>query len=458
MLASGKPINAIVLHSNRQNQPGADRAATSHCAIIPALHRRTVIVHVGRAGVPDMLPLEGVRVLDLSRYSAGPFCTRMLADYGADVIKIEDPRGGDPARNIGPFFHDEPDPEKSGLFLFLNTSKRSVTIDIKTKRGRDLIKALVRSADVLIEGFSPGTMDSLGLGYEALAAENPRLVMTSITNFGQTGPYRDWQVTDLTLYAMAGDMWGSGDPDLEPVKTAGRMATFHVGYAAALATSVALHSASAKGKGHWVDLSAYEATSQSIDFRLLKLMGYQHSKQVSKRLSPAATLGLANGIYPCSDGLFAFNVLPLAFPALLKMIGHEELLEEPAWATIPARARPDAAEEFDAYLIPWTIEHTRKEVQQAAMDHGVLGAPLNTMDGLLEDDHFRERSFFQTIDHPATGPIEYPGYNFDLYTGDDKPMPPRRPAPTLGQHTTEVMSVLGYDGEAIARLRSQGVV
>ena len=164
--------------------------------------------------MPDMLPLDGVRVLDLSRYTAGPFCTRILADYGADIIKVEDPNGGDPARYIGPFFHDEPDPEKSGLFLFLNTSKRSVTIDFKTERGKDLIKALVRSSDILIEGFPPGTMHSLGLGYETLAAVNPKLVMTSITNFGQTGPYRDWQVTDLTLYAMAGNMWGSGDPEL----------------------------------------------------------------------------------------------------------------------------------------------------------------------------------------------------------------------------------------------------
>ena len=408
--------------------------------------------------MPDMLPLDGVRVLDLSRYTAGPFCTRMLADYGADVIKVEDPNGGDPARYIGPFFHDEPDPEKSGLFLFLNTSKRSVTIDLKTERGKDVIKALVRSSDILIEGFAPGTMDALGLGYETLAAENPKLVMTSITNFGQTGPYRDWQVTDLTLYAMAGDMWGSGDPELEPVKTAGKMATFHVGYAAALASSVALHSATAKGKGHWVDLCAYEATSQSIDFRLLRLMGYQYTQKVEPRLSPAATLGLANGVYPCSDGLFAFNVLPNAFPALLSMIGHAYLLEQPGWATIQARARPDAAEEFDVYLIPWTLEHTRKEVQQAAMEYGILGAPLNTIDGLMDDEHFRQRGFFQTIDHPATGPIEYPGYNFAIHTDDGEPLPPRRPAPTLGQHTTEVLAELGYDGEAVSRLRSQGVV
>ena len=408
--------------------------------------------------MPDFLPLEGVRVLDLSRHTAGPFCTRMLADYGADVIKVEDPNGGDPARSIGPFYHDEPHPERSGLFLFLNTSKRSVTIDFRTERGRDLVRALARSSDLVIESFAPGVLAARGLGYDALASENPKLVMTSITNFGQGGPYRDWQVTDLTLYAMAGDMWGSGDPDLEPVKTAGRMATFHVGYAAALAASIALHSAAARGRGHWVDLSAYEVTSQSIDFRLLRLMGYQYTKVVEKRLSPAASLGIANGVFPCSDGLFAFNVLPTAFPAFLKMIGHEDLLQQPEWATIEARSRPEAAEEFDVYLVPWTLAHTRKEVQRAAMEHGILGAPLNTIDGLLEDEHFRARGFFQTIEHPATGPLEYPGYNFALHTGDGLPMPARRPAPTLGQHTAEVLSELGYDGESIARLRSQGVV
>ena len=138
--------------------------------------------------MPDVLPLDGVRVLDLSRYTAGPFCTRMLADYGADVVKVEDPNGGDPARSIGPFFHDQPHPEKSGLFLFLNTSKRSVTIDIKTERGKDLIKALVRSSDVLIESFPAGALDAHGLGYEALAAENPNLVMTSITKLRPDRP------------------------------------------------------------------------------------------------------------------------------------------------------------------------------------------------------------------------------------------------------------------------------
>ena len=376
-----------------------------------------------------------------------------------DLELIEqDPRGGDPARNLGPFFHDEPDPDKSGLFLFLNTSKRSITIDLKTERGRDILKELVGKADVLIESFSPGYMATLGLDYEALSEVNPRLVMTSISNFGQTGPYRDWQMTDLTLFAMAGNMWGSGDPDLAPVKTAGRMATYHVGYAAALATSIALMSAEKRGKGHWVDLSAYEVTSQSIDFRLLRLMGYQYTKRVEKRLSPAATLGLANGIYPCIDGLFALNVMATAFNALTRMIGVEYLLEDPQWNSIAARSRPDAAEEFDALLVPWTLEHTRREIQQACMDHGILGAPLNTIEGLLKDEHFTARGFFEAIDHPATGPLTYPGRQFRIHAGDGEPLPPRRPAPTLGQHTIEVLSDLGYSRESIGRLRSQGVI
>src|SRR5687768_15394925 len=165
--------------------------------------------------------LADLRVLDLTHYIAGPYCTKLLADYGADVIKIERPDSGDPARRYGPFPHDEPHPEKSALFLHLNTNKRGITLDLKTSAGKAMFVELVRKVDVLVENFQPRVMPSLGFSHEQLVRVNPRLVMTSISNFGQTGPYRDYKAQDILMYAMGGPMHQTGAPHREPVKMAG---------------------------------------------------------------------------------------------------------------------------------------------------------------------------------------------------------------------------------------------
>ena len=194
------------------------------------------------------LPLDGLRIVDLTQEAMGPFCTRLLADYGAEVIKIEPP-AGDPARALPPFAADTPGPERSGTFLFLNTNKRSVVLDLERPADRERLLDLVAGADAVVESFAPGTLDALGLGYDRLAAVNPRVVLTSITHFGQDGPYRDWQATDLTVYAMGGPMLTTGHIDHEPIRVAGRMASYQVGYMAALATAVGLHAAEARGTG-----------------------------------------------------------------------------------------------------------------------------------------------------------------------------------------------------------------
>ena len=160
----------------------------------------------------SVMPLDGYRVLDLSTMLTGPYCTRMLSDYGADVIKVE-PKGGDPARTHGPFLNDDPDPEKSGLFLFLNTNKRSITVDLESQSGQEIIKKLVKKSSILVENFN-----KLGLGYRDLSQINPSLVMTSITNFGQTGPYSNWEGVDITIWAMGGAMKTSGNGMYEPLK------------------------------------------------------------------------------------------------------------------------------------------------------------------------------------------------------------------------------------------------
>ena len=382
------------------------------------------------------MPLDDVRVLDLTRHAAGPFATRLLADCGADVIKIEPPEG-DPARRLPPFMGDEPGPDRSGTFLFLNTSKRSVVLDLKTGEGRARFLELAAGADVVVENFMPGTLERLGIGYEALREANPRLVLTSISNFGQDGPYRDWAGTDLTLYAMGGPMLVSGEASYEPLKTAGRMTSYHAGLVGALATAVALRAAELRGEGEHVDVSIYETALHSIDIRLARLMMYQYAGEYTTR--PTLAAGVGSGVYPCADGFFLMSNGPQRIHTALRMMGHEALLDTPEWATVEACSHVDRIDEFNALAFPWLLSHTRAEIRKACEEHGVMAGPINSVADLFEDENFAHRGFFQTIDHPDTGPLRYPGHHFQLRRPEG-PMPERRRAPLLGEHTDEVLA------------------
>ncbi|MSQ36136.1 MAG: CoA transferase [Dehalococcoidia bacterium] len=385
-----------------------------------------------------LMPLDDVRVIDLTLHTAGPFGTRILADYGADVIKVEPP-GGDPARLLPPFPNNEPGLERSALFQLLNTNKRSVVLDLKTATGRDRVLQLVGTAHAVVESFAPGTLARLGLGYDVLRAVNPSIVLTSISNFGQHGPYRDYAATDITLYGMGGAMFGSGDVDHEPLKTSGRMASYHGGYVGALATTVALHAAAQRGEGEHVDVSIFEAATHSIDMRLGRLLGYQHSGRVVSR--PGRASGVATGTFPCADGYFMLTGGGVYFTSTLRMVGRTDLLEQPEWATVEARAQPERIAEFEPILLEWTLAHTKAEIRRACQEHGVLGGPINTVADLLVDESFVERGFFQHVDHPVTGTLTIPGYHFRLHR-DEGPMPPRRHAPLLGEHTADVLAAL----------------
>lgn len=195
------------------------------------------------------MALSDIKVLDLTWYIAGPYCTKLLADYGAEVIKIEKPGCGDPARRMPPFFKDDPDPEKSGLFLHLNTNKRSITLNLKTEAGKDIFKKLVKKADIVVENFSPRVMSSLGLSYAELEKINPMIVMTSISNFGQAGPYRDFKASELVLSAMGSAMRSCGQPDREPLKLYGNVLQYQSGAVSAVATMGTLFGARTMGEG-----------------------------------------------------------------------------------------------------------------------------------------------------------------------------------------------------------------
>ncbi|MBM4415555.1 MAG: CoA transferase [Chloroflexi bacterium] len=402
--------------------------------------------------MPALMPLDDLRIIDLTQHTAGPFGTRILADYGADVIKIEPP-GGDPARRLPPFPNDEPGLERSALFQLLNTSKRSVVLDLRTAAAREHLLQLAATADAVVESFAPGTLARLGLGYDVLRAVNPRVVLTSISNFGQDGPYRDYAATDITLYGMGGAMFGSGDVDHEPVKTSGRMVSYHGGYVGALATAVALHAARQRGEGKHVDVSIFEAATHSIDMRLSRLMGYQHNGRVASR--PGRAAAVASGTFPCADGYFMLTGGGVYFTSTLHMIGRTDLLEHPDWATVEARSQPERIAEFEPILLEWTLAHTKAEIRRACQEHGVLGGPINSVADLLADESFVARGFFQQLEHPATGTLTIPGYHFRLHR-DDGAMPPRRRAPLLGEHTAEVLATLPEPAAAPQRVVAGG--
>ena len=206
--------------------------------------------------------LEGVKVLDLTHHVAGPYSTKLLADFGADVVKVEQP-SGDPARRIPPFYHDETGPDKSLLFLYLNTNKQGITLNLKTRQGLDLLMELVRDSDILVENFSPRVMPSLGLDYPSLKEINPSLVMVSIANFGQTGPYRDYKANDIVEYALGGLMYIFGGYHREPLKHALHQAQFKAGTNAASAALMALYHQRMTGIGQHVDVSIQESIASA---------------------------------------------------------------------------------------------------------------------------------------------------------------------------------------------------
>ena len=400
------------------------------------------------------MPLSGYRVIDLTTRYMGPFCTKMFADYGAEVIKIEPP-GGDPGRFQGPFFHDEPHIEKSALFLHLNANKQSVTLDLESQRGRQIIKDLVRDADIVVESFKPGYLPGLGLGYDDLKEVNPKIIMTSITNYGQTGPYRDYEGTDITLYATGAAMKASGQEGKDPLKLAGRIASFQTGNLATTATSMALWKREMTGEGDYIDISFFETWKGAIDRSTAFLMAYQYTGETAPRNWTAGAT-LASGVYACADGFFHVTGSgPLRFPRMMAMLGQEELLNESPWNDRAQWNLPESLELFESFFVPWMLEHTKAQLRELCQQYGVLGAPINATEDLLKDPHYQERNYWQEVDHPSTGPVTYPGFSFHMQA---TPNPPRRHAPLLGEHTSAVLQGLGYSQPDIALLRTQGVL
>ena len=402
-----------------------------------------------------MQALSDVRVLDLTHHIAGPYCTKMLADYGADVLKLERPGVGDVTRTMGPFPDDEPHPEKSGLFLHLNTNKRGITLDLKNATGRSIFLDLIKNIDVVIESFAPRTMPSLDLSYRTLEQINPRIILVSISNFGQTGPYRDYKASEMILHGIGGNLRNLGLPNREPNKYGTQIALRQAGLIATSATMAALFTRENNGQGEHVDVSIVETQAGTQDRRAPQIMTSQFVNQVFPRRVPGSAL--ASGTLPCKDGYISLSGGGARFPKVLVMLDRSDLLEDPRFATPAARAAPENAEVFNQeILIPWLMQRTMEEAWALAQKARVLSGPIYTSEALVADRHFQDRGMWVDVDHPVAGTHTLPGRPIIM---GETPWQLRRPAPLLGQHNEEVLqSHLGYDLQEISRLREMQII
>jgi crotonobetainyl-CoA:carnitine CoA-transferase CaiB-like acyl-CoA transferase len=409
----------------------------------------------GEASMPEAA-LADITVLDLTHHIAGPYCTKLLATYGAEVIKVERPGRGDPARQAGPFPGDVPHPEKSGLFLHLNTHKQSVTLNLRHPRGQELVRELVQQVDVVVENFSPRVLPSLGLSYAELEPLKARLVMTSISNFGQTGPYRDWKAQDMVIYAMGGAMNLTGLPDREPLRLALNLMAYQGGNMAATATMTGVLGARWHGIGQHIDVSLFEVHAGSIDRRMTSLLGYQYTGEPGSR-EPAVGIGIyPTGVFPCQDGYVQTLIFPPMWERLVAAMDMPELHADPRFATPLERLKQENRPAFMAIFQDWLQCHTRYQVMAKMQAQRVPLTAVNPPSAVLEDPHFRARGYFVEVDHPEAGPLPYTREPFRMAAS---PAAPLRRAPLLGEHTETVLRQrLGLSNAEIADLRQHGIV
>ena len=405
------------------------------------------------------LALQDVRVLDVSYGIAGPFCAKMLADYGAEVIKVEPPGFGDISRTAGPFPEDVPNSEKSALFLHLNTNKKGVTLDFESNAGIGLFKRLLEETNVIIESFSPGYMSERGLGFDIWKEKKSDLVMTSVTPFGQTGPHKDFEFTELTVFGMGGGMHREGLPDREPLQYGVEIAQYFTGTAAAAATMTALFGVAMTGVGDWIDISIQECM-QGHPHQIGRRTPYVYSGESDGRKPPRVTAAggrepYAVGTFRCKDGYVSLLPLgPRMWPNLARMIEQPGLVDDERFATTVDRT--ERRLELEAIFQKWFDAHTKFEVFEAGQREGLPCAPVLVTGEVLENEQFKSRGFFIDIFHPDAGELTYTGMPFGL---SDVPTEDQSPAPRLGQHNHEIFGgLLGLSEAELQRLGQEGII
>jgi crotonobetainyl-CoA:carnitine CoA-transferase CaiB-like acyl-CoA transferase len=393
--------------------------------------------------------LAGLRVVEVGGGAAAGYATKLIADLGAEVIKVEPPRG-DWVRGYGPFPGGVPHLERSGLFLYLNTNKRGVTLALTRPRGQELLHGLLADADLLIHCIPPGQMAAHGLDWETVHARAPRLIECSISRFGQSGPYRDYAGYELTTTNAGG--WatitgaGAGGEHLPPLKAFGQQADYQAGLNAAAASLGALIGRDLHGgEGQHIDVSAQECVMAMLEMTMVHLSygGRVASRVGGRVLHPWA-------IMQAKDGLVF--ILCVTEDEWKRFVAWMDSPEWAGWEIFADRVqRAEAWDVLEPLIQEWVSEHTVEEIYTGGLQRKLAFAPLSTIGDLLTNEHLRVRGFFATIAHPEAGELTYPGAPWKLGA---TPWELRTPAPLLGQHTAEV---LGLGAEELAALRSDGI-
>ena len=380
-------------------------------------------------------PLEGIRVLELGSFVAAPFAGKIFAEFGAEVIKVEDPKKGDPIRNWSVMHGD------TSLWWYVHArNKKSVTIDLRQQEGQELIRALAAEVDVVLENFRPGTLEKWGIGYEDLRTYNPSLIMARISGFGQTGPYRDRAGFGSVGEAMGGLRYLTGDPDRPPSRTGLALGDSISGLYAVIGTLMALRvrDTHPERKGQYIDVALHESV-----FSLLEGMVPEYDvKGVIRERTGSALPGFApSNIYLCADGKYMViagngdNI----FKRLMNVIGRPDLAEDPRFST--NQGRVEHVEVLDRLIGEWASRHPIKEVQKKLDEAGVPAGPIYSIEDIVHDEHYQARGMLETVTLPDGKDVLVPGIVPKL---SETPGGIEWVGPKLGQHNEEILgSLLG---------------
>jgi len=378
--------------------------------------------------------LSDIRVVDFTHYTAGPYCTKLLAGFGAEVIKVERPQTGDAMRSCGPFMQNAKDDLETSIpFLWLNTGKKSVTLDLKTETGRQMAKELIRGADVLVENFSPGVMQRLGLDYQAVQDINPGIIMTSISNFGQSGPYKDYQADEITLNALSGGMSVTGDPDKEPLAAGPSLYQYTAGQHAYIGTLMALFQKGDDGRGQFVDVSIQESGLEHIEIALTyNLQKGENRKRGGHMFVPWNT-------YDCQDGQAVVIAMPYRHWHRAAEIFNDPALFDKKYDHLPERIKN--RDEYEARLRPCVKALRKKDLFHAGQKRGLAFGYIASLEEAARSPQHQDRNFFTELHHPRAG--SHPCCNAPFQMSAT-PWTTLR-SPLLGEHNADIyQGLLGH--------------
>jgi CoA:oxalate CoA-transferase len=393
-------------------------------------------------------PLKGIRVLDLTHVLAGPFCTQLLGDLGAEVIKIERPGVGDPTRRMPPHIHKD----QSAYFMALNRNKRSLTLDLKAPEGKEIFSGLARKADVVMNNFTPGTMEKLGLGFGDLKKLNPRIIWASVTGYGQTGPYRERPSYDIIVQAMGGAMSYTGEPGRSPVRCGIPIGDLGGAVFAVIGILSALVSRSTTGEGRMVDISMLDV---QIALHTYRAKYYFMANEIPQPVGTAHVSNVPLRAYRTKNSSLVIEAyIDHFFRNLCRNMEMEEVADDPRFNTRAGRL--ENREELDRILEEAFVKKTTEEWLERFYEREVPSGPINTLDKAVADPQILFRDMVVEIESPHVGKTKDVGCPVKV-SGVDQIQYAHPPA--LGEHTGEILQgLLGYSAEKIAALRNRKVV